>query len=663
MITTRVYSETLKAYNKGYRIIANRGGSRSGKTFSKLQLDYNIMSLSKKQRVLTTVSYSFPHLHSGAIRDFEKILTTEDVNIDKVRTQNPHIYRIGNSLSEFIGFDKPGKALGAARDILFINEANKLPFTIAHQLMQRTTECIFLDWNPSEDFWFDTEGFAERKDCIVIDSNFFDNIQNLSHGQLDEFKNAQRKAEAEDKAGKRGYWWNWWQVYGLGKKGQLEGVIFQNWQEYTDLPDCDLYKLWVIDWGGLDPTTVTELNFDGENNRLYIREHIYQPQILNSKLIEFLHANATASTPVICDSARKDKIFELQMAGITAFGATKGEGSIIDGIERLQEFDIFIHKDSKNAIFEFRNYKRVQDQLTGKYLDIPEDKNNHCFIGSTLIETKEGLKSIDFINEFDSVLTRNGYFPVIHKFNNGLKQVYKYLMQFDNFSLSLTCTKDHKIYTNIGWVQILELKSGMMVFLSKNLTENYIDCIQKNDIFPEVQKGCTLKFGSFITAALKKVFVFIIKTIIHGITQLIIWSLKKNQSIKLNTANNALQTILNGLNLLTKKVERRQKNGTVQLKVLNGIKSKVQKHGLVENLKLSHVDIVEKNIKQDTQDFQNFAGITVKHVHCENVGVMQVYDIMVNDNHEYYANGILVHNCIDPVRYGARFYRRSVKPL
>lgn len=375
MITTEVFKRTQKAYLDGYRIIANRGGSRSGKTFSKLQLDYCIMSMSKRSRVLTTVSHSFPHLHSGAIRDFDKILQGENLNLDKIRTQNPHIYKIGHSLSEFIGFDKPGKALGAARDILFINEANKMPFSICHQLIQRTTECVFLDWNPSEDFWFDTEGFADRDDCIVIDSNLYDNIQNLSDGQLAEFKIARKKAEAEDAAGKRGYWWNWWQVYGLGKKGQLEGVIFQNWREFEQLPECELYRMLVIDWGGLDPTTLTELYFDGNNNRLYVIEHIYQPQILNSKLISYIHN--LEPCPVICDSARKDKIFELQMAEIQALGATKGEGSIIDGIERLQEFEIYIHKDSHSIKHEFKNYKRVQDN-SGKYLDIPEDCNNHA---------------------------------------------------------------------------------------------------------------------------------------------------------------------------------------------------------------------------------------------------------------------------------------------
>lgn len=375
METTSVFSKTLKAYNDGFRIIANKGGTRSSKTFSELQLFYQIMQFSNKQRVISTVSHSFPHLFGGAIRDFENILEGEGINLDQVRNIAPRQYKINKTLHEFIGFDKPGKALGAARDILFMNEANKLPFSIAHQLMGRTTETIFLDWNPSEEFWFNTEGYADRDDCIVIDSTFFDNIKNITSGQIADLYAAKKKAMAEDAAGKRGYWWNYWQVYGLGLKGQLEGVIFQNWTTYNTLPECDLYKIYVIDWGGGDPTTLSELNFDGENNRLYIKEHIYQPQILNSKLIDYIH---TLGNPiVICDSARKDKIFELQMAGINALGATKGAGSIIDGIERLYEFSIFVHEDSKNVIDEFTKYKRVQDKITGKYLDIPEDKNNH----------------------------------------------------------------------------------------------------------------------------------------------------------------------------------------------------------------------------------------------------------------------------------------------
>lgn len=378
MNTTRVFTDTLAAYNAGYRFIANRGSTRSSKTYSELQVINTILSLSKKPRIATTVSHSLPHLEGGAIRDFDKILLNEGIIPEDVRTKKPYIYNINKSINEFVGFDRPGKALGADRDILYINEGNRMPWSIVHQLMARTQEVIFIDWNPSEEFWIHSEGINKRSDYIEIHSTFYDNIKNLTPGQLRDFKEAKRKADVEDKSGKRGYWWNWWQVYGLGLPGQLEGVIFNNWQLYKNLPDdYDLYQMFVIDWGGNDPTTLTEVNIDGDNLRVYVKQHIYQPQILNSKLIEKIHQINPENRPVICDSARKDKKFELLMAGIQAFGSTKGAGSKMDAIERLQEFLIFVHEDSEDIIGEFKKYKWATDRSTGKALNEPEDKNDH----------------------------------------------------------------------------------------------------------------------------------------------------------------------------------------------------------------------------------------------------------------------------------------------
>jgi phage terminase large subunit len=379
MITTRVFSETLKAYNEGFDNIANEGGTRSSKTFSSLQLFKIITDQSKRRRIITIVSHSLPHLEGGAIRDFDNILTEAGIQIERVRTKHPYIYTINKCIVEFVGFDRPGKALGAARDILLINEANKMPWTICHHLMQRTTECVFLDWNPSEEFWFDEQGIRDRKTTKTIHSNFYDNIQNLSERQLNELKEARRKALEEEKRGIKGYWWNYWQVYGLGKKGVLEGVIFPDHQVYSHLPeDVDLFKIWGVDWGGSDPTTFTELNIDHENNRLYVKEHIYQGQIRNSELIKYISDVIGRNEYVICDSARKDKIWELQMSGIAAQKCKKYPGVKLDNIDSLNEFIIFVHEDSKNLKSEFEKYKRVKDELTGKFLEEPEDANDHC---------------------------------------------------------------------------------------------------------------------------------------------------------------------------------------------------------------------------------------------------------------------------------------------
>lgn len=377
MKTTRIFTETAKAYTDGFDIIANRGGSRSSKTFSELQLFYTILNRSKKKRIITVVSHSLPHLEGGAIRDFDKILEGEGINPENVRTKKPFIYKINKSILEFVGFDNPGKALGAARDILFINEANKMHFNVCHQLMQRTTECVFLDWNPSAEFWFSTEGYEKRKGCTVIESSFMDNLENLSKRQLQEFKEAYERAMDEDRRGKRGYWWNWWQVYGLGKEGQLEGVIFNNWTTYRDLPNKSLYTMFVVDWGGTHPTSLTELNIDSDNMELYIKQHVYIPQILNSKFIEKIRAVNPQNHEVICDAARSDKIWELQNAGINAFGSSNQDKLIISGIEKLQEYSIFVHEDSEDAINEFKTYKWAVEKISGKPTGKPEDANNH----------------------------------------------------------------------------------------------------------------------------------------------------------------------------------------------------------------------------------------------------------------------------------------------
>ena len=42
----------------------------------------------------------------------------------------------------------------------------------------------------------------------------------------------------------------------------------------------------------------------------------------------------------------------------------------------------------------------------------------------------------------------------------------------------------------------------------------------------------------------------------------------------------------------------------------------------------------------------------VKVLGCSKAGIATVYNLTVEDTHEFYANGILVHNCADSARYG-----------
>lgn len=94
MDVTYVYLENLKAWLSGYRLIANKGGTRSGKTYSLVSLFTTIATGNPKKRVIDIVSESLPHLKRGAIYDIEDILSNEGLveGLDYSKNETDHIY-------------------------------------------------------------------------------------------------------------------------------------------------------------------------------------------------------------------------------------------------------------------------------------------------------------------------------------------------------------------------------------------------------------------------------------------------------------------------------------------------------------------------------------------------------------------------------------------
>lgn len=57
-------------------------------------------------------------------------------------------------------------------------------------------------------------------------------------------------------------------------------------------------------------------------------------------------------------------------------------------------------------------------------------------------------------------------------------------------------------------------------------------------------------------------------------------------------------------------------------------------------------DVVFTQTKRNEQTARE-----IKAIFAEDAGEAQVFDLEVSGQHEYYANGLLVHNCIDAIRY------------
>ena len=83
-------------------------------------------------------------------------------------------YKIGNSIIEFFGTENLGKVHGPRRDILFINEANNIKYDIYTQLVIRTRETVFVDYNPVQSFYIHQEVIPSFKHEF-IKSTYKDN--------------------------------------------------------------------------------------------------------------------------------------------------------------------------------------------------------------------------------------------------------------------------------------------------------------------------------------------------------------------------------------------------------------------------------------------------------------------------------------------------------
>jgi len=70
---TNIFESNLEAYQDQWPIICNEGGSRSGKTYSIIQLLIAIAVNNPNKRI-SIVSHSLPHIKRGAYRDFKTVL-------------------------------------------------------------------------------------------------------------------------------------------------------------------------------------------------------------------------------------------------------------------------------------------------------------------------------------------------------------------------------------------------------------------------------------------------------------------------------------------------------------------------------------------------------------------------------------------------------------
>lgn len=352
---------TRKIKNLSKRIRAIPGGTSASKTISNLLYLIGMAQSDKTPTLTSVVAESFPHLRRGAMRDFLNILKAHDYYKDARWSESNSIYTFETgSQIEFFSVDQPEKVRGARRDRLFINEANNIPFTAFEELEVRTKEFVLLDWNPTNSFWYYEEVKGKRDDVEELTLTYKDN----------EALSPEIVASIEQRKNRPG----WWQVYGLGQLGEVEGKIFTSWQIIDSIPHEARLERFGLDFGYTnDPTSIVAIYY---YNGGYILDEVTYAKGLSNKQIADIILNQPRKALVIADSAEPKSIDEIKSYQITIQPTTKGPGSVLQRIQMAQDQQVSVTKQSVNLIKEYRNYMWQTDK-DGRIINEPDHTWSH----------------------------------------------------------------------------------------------------------------------------------------------------------------------------------------------------------------------------------------------------------------------------------------------
>jgi phage terminase large subunit len=300
------------------------------------------------------VSESLPHLKRGCIRDFFRILDeSEDNNPRYNKTE--HIYNFDKGKIEFFGADESDKVRGPRRDILFLNEANNIPWETARGLDIRTTRFTFADWNPISSFWAH-EYWIGHPENAFIHSTYKDAVEVLPEEVVANIESNKDKDQ------------NWWNIYGLGRLGKIEGLVYPLFSQVKELPAGEVF--YGLDFGFSTDVTALVKNVVIDDS-IYSQELIYERGLTNQDIAMRMAELSVQkhSEEIFADSSEPKSIEEIYQYGFNIKPCTKGPGSVEFGHQRIRQYKVHVTEDSLNMIKELRNFRYIADKngrLTNK---------------------------------------------------------------------------------------------------------------------------------------------------------------------------------------------------------------------------------------------------------------------------------------------------------
>lgn len=337
-----VFEKTYNAFESGKKIVVHMGGTGSGKTEDIMVFLNFEIALKQKNKIITVVSESRPHLDIGVIRIMKKhlinagLFSTREFNETSAR----YTFSKSGTILEFFSADRIDKALGARRDWLFGNEINSLKKDVWSELARRS-ENVIADFNPTIQFWLE-DWLKFQDNYEIIRSNHLDNPFLPDTERQKIIKQAERDP-------------NFKRVHIDCEYGGAEGLIHPHWT--TGEFDNSFPYGFGLDFGfHPDPDVLAKFAIDHSRKIVYCKECFQETNQKVETLKDNVGMFVKHNELIIADSADNRLITELRDAGFNIKPVIKYDGSVVEGIRLVNNYDLVIDPGSINFIKALRNY-------------------------------------------------------------------------------------------------------------------------------------------------------------------------------------------------------------------------------------------------------------------------------------------------------------------
>ena len=394
-----VYKPYLGSYKN--RTEVYYGGAGSGKSVFVAQ-KMIIKALRGKRKILVVRKVK-ASLKDSCVTLILSILDSLGLkNIYKYNKTTHDIELPNGSMFLFKGMDNTEKVKSIA-DItdIWIEEATELTLDDYTQLDLRTradvpNSQIILSFNPiSKANWCYITFFADKSkiDAFILHTTYKDN-KFLPQSYITSLQKMKK------------YNYAYYKIYALGEFATLNKLVYQNVKvldfDVSELIKSKVYKtITGLDFGFTNDTTAFIASLaDKDNKKLYIFQEYGDTGLLNSDIAKAITTLGYAKTDIVADSAEEKSIAELKKLGLRKIVACeKGPDSILHGIQKLQQYEIYVHPSCVNVITEFENYAWQKDKNTNEYINKPIDKFNHYMdalrYSIQLVDKRKGVGTLD----------------------------------------------------------------------------------------------------------------------------------------------------------------------------------------------------------------------------------------------------------------------------